>query len=92
MQSPEDKRESTEEATTFPGDSGMGLLETINGVETLVAVYDGRTAQSGINVDQVESYGTPVNAFRQQVLATIPEPSAVALFLATGPFLARRRR
>jgi hypothetical protein len=81
-----------EEATTFPGDSGMGLLESISGVDTLVAVYDGRTAQSGINVDQVESYGTPVDAFRQQVLNTIPEPSSVSLLLVGLISAARRRR
>jgi hypothetical protein len=68
------------EATTFPGDSGMGYLKEVNGEFQLLGVHSGITDADDLNEYGAISFGVNVQTYKDWIEAKgIPEPSTFVL-------------
>lgn len=81
------------EAIVAPGDSGGGVFLAGNilvGINDSLAVISGQPADTAIFNDA--SYMTNIASYRDQIVALVPEPSAIALLGGLGVSLLMRRR
>ena len=86
------------QAQGVAGDSGGGVFYKRDTWELsgIIVTRDYKDGQTGIGVDSAvfgnATYSANLSTYRQQIVSTVPEPSAALLLIAGAPSLSLRRR